>query len=99
LLAEFFERGILRFENTVGSEKNNVNPVANSMVVSSYWSVGNQAEGDALEADDLYLTVTDPRGIGAASVGQGELARRGVKNREQHGNESRFEPRAEQPLI
>src|SRR6266403_4913467 len=98
LLAEFLERGILRFENTVGSEKYNVTRLQfdGGLIVLS---VGNQAERDALEADDLYLTVTDQEGIGAASVGQGELARRGVKNREQHGNESRFEPRAEQPLI
>jgi len=69
------------------------------MVVFIVLSFGNQAEGDALEADDLHLTVTDQEGIGAASVGQGELARRGVKTANNMCNESRFEPRAEQPLI
>src|SRR6266850_4279327 len=98
LRAEFLKRGIFRFENTVGSENNNVTRLQfdGGLVVLG---VGNQAERDALEADDLHLTVTDQEGVGAASVGQGELARRGVKDCEQHGNESRFEPRAEQALI
>src|SRR6266850_1286623 len=98
LRAEFLKRGIFRFENTVGSENNNVTRLQfdGGLVVLG---VGNQAERDALEADDLHLTVTDQQGVGAASVGQGELARRGVKDCEQHGNESRFEPRAEQALI
>src|SRR6267378_541799 len=98
LRAEFLEGSIFRFENTIGSEENNVTrlQVDGGLIVLC---VGNQAEGDALEADDLHLTITDQERIGPASISESELPGRGVKNSEQHGNESRLKPSAEQPLI
>src|SRR2546423_3695941 len=96
--AELFQGGILRFEDAIRSEKNNVTrlQVDGRLIVLG---IGNEAERHAFQVNRPHLTIADQEGIRSASVGEREFPSRCVVNCEQHGDESRIKPRAEQPLI
>src|SRR6266566_1638543 len=89
--AELLLPGILRFEDAIRGEENDVPgpQIYGHFIVFSF---GKQAEGNALQADLLHLTVADQEGIRRARVGESELPCWRVVNGEQQSNESRVKP-------
>src|SRR5260370_41215696 len=98
LRAELFQLGIFGFEDTVGSEKDDVtrSQFDGCLIVLG---IGNETERDAFKTDGLHTAVADEKRIGTAGIGESEAARGPIVRREKHRNEARFEPRVMQTAI